>query len=75
MQDQYAYDLARSKMSALIQDAELERAAAAGRSAQPAAPGPRARIRAAFAALRGDGTAAASRGCLETVIVAHARPA
>jgi hypothetical protein len=72
----YDYDLALKKMSGLIHDAELERAAAEGRSARLSRPGPRARVRAAFTALRGgDGTLATSRDCLEAVIVAHGRPA
>lgn len=77
MQHDYAYDLALLKMSGLIQDAELERAAANGRSARPSRPGPRARTLAAIASVRAPerGTSDGSRDCLETALGAHGRAA
>ena len=52
MQHHYDYDLALLKMAGLIRDAELERAAAAGR---PARPSRSARIRHAFKVARPTG--------------------
>jgi hypothetical protein len=50
MDHRYALDLAHLEMAGLIRDAELERAAAAGRQARPTRPSRWARIRIAIKA-------------------------
>lgn len=45
MQHHYAYDLALLKMAGMIRDAELERAAAAGRRVRPTRPSRLRRLR------------------------------
>ena len=75
MQHPYAYDLALLKMTGLIRDAELERAAAEGRSARLSRPGPRAWVRAAIARLdtASSGAKVVSSDCFETATATRGR--